>query len=337
MALKVVHLNMKPVDPETSRRILGQIGAQVVVAECETEEQVIQVCRDADAIMRVGGSLSRKVIESLERCRIISCYAVDIDGLDVAAATEKGIVVTFAPDSSTEEVSDHAMAFMLALGRKLFFYDRVVRAHQWGEDHTAIVRMGRPMPRLRGLTVGSIGLGRAGLALARKVQAFGMRFLAYDPYIKPDAGRELGVETADLDRVLRESDFLHLNIPLNKETHHFVDAPKLRKMKATAYLINSTARGQIIDEEALYKALKEKWIAGAALDNLEKRPLEQNPLLKLDNVILTPHVCHISDTSYEDLARRVSEDVVRFFKGEWPPVVVNPKVKEKVRLQPVSA
>ena len=333
MERKVVQLNLNPVDPQTAQGIFREIDAELVVAECSTEDEVIQVAHDADAIIRAGGLLTRRVLESLERCRIISCYAVDIDGIDLAAATERGICVSYAVDATTEEVSDHAMAMMLGLARKLFFYDKVVRAGGWLNDHKAMVEMGRPMFRLSTVTVGSIGFGRAAQALARKCQGFRMRFLAYDPNKPHGLNHELGVELTSLDRVLEESDFLHMNVPLTEETRHMIGAEQLKRMKPTAYLINCTARGAIIDEEALDTALTEGWIAGAGLDNLEKRPPKPNPLLKLDNALITPHVCHVSDTSYDEMEQRVCREVVGFFQGEWPPLVVNPQVKERVHLQ----
>ncbi|MCZ6789234.1 MAG: C-terminal binding protein [Chloroflexi bacterium] len=333
MERKVVQLNLNPVDPQIAQGIFREIDAELVVADCETEDEVIKVAHDADAIIRAGGPLTRRVLESLERCRIISCYAIDIDGIDMDAATERGICVSYAVDATTEEVSDHAMAMMLGLARKLFFYDSVVRAGQWRNDHKAMVEMGRPMFRMSTVTVGSIGFGRAAQALARKCQGFRMRFLAYDPNKPEGFNDELGVELTSLDRVLEESDFLHLNVPLTEKTRHMIGAEQLKRMKPTAYLINCTARGAIIDEEALHTALTKGWIAGAALDMLSKMPPHPSPLFNLDNALITPHMCHVSDTSYDEMEQRVCREVVGFFRGEWPPIVVNPQVKERVQLQ----
>ena len=333
MERKVVQLNLNPVDPQIAQGIFREIDAELVVADCETEDEVIKVAHDADAIIRAGGPLTRRVLESLERCRIISCYAIDIDGIDMDAATERGICVSYAVDATTEEVSDHAMAMMLGLARKLFFYDSVVRAGRWRNDHKAMVEMGRPMFRMSTVTVGSIGFGRAAQALARKCQGFRMRFLAYDPNKPESFNDELGVELTSLDRVLEESDFLHLNVPLTEKTRHMIGAEQLKRMKPTAYLINCTARGAIIDEEALHTALTEGWIAGAALDMLSKMPPHPSPLFNLDNALITPHMCHVSDTSYDEMEQRVCREVVGFFRGEWPPIVVNPQVKERVQLQ----
>lgn len=338
MSIKVAMVNTLRVDPDLARKQLGEIGAQVVVADCKDEDEVIRAARDADAILRAGGQFTRRVIQGLERCRIISCYAIDIDGIDLDAATEKGICVAFAPDVSTEEVSDHAMAMVLALARKLFPYDSLVKAGRWtgaSEDGATVYRAARPLLRLKGMTLGTVGFGRAGQALARRAQAFDMRVLAYDPKAPREAGVKLGVELATLDAVLRESDFLCVNVPLTSQTRHMIGMAELRKMRPTAYLVNCTARAAIVDEEALHQALTEKVIAGAGLDNLERHPFTANPLARLDNVIITPHVGHVSEVSEPELQRRICGDVIRFFKGEWPPLVANEKVKQKVQLKAV--
>jgi D-3-phosphoglycerate dehydrogenase len=333
MTRKIVQLNLLPVKPEITREYMREIDGEVVVANCKTEDEVIEVARDADAIIRAGGPLNRRVLESLRKCQIISCYAIDIDGIDLGAATEKGICISYAIDASTEEVSDHGMAMMLAMARKLIPYDRFVKSGWLVDDYNYVVDMGRPLIRMKEATVGSIGMGRAARALARKTSGFGMRFLAYDPTLGGKTALEPGVELTSLERVLGESDFVHMNVPQTKDTFHLIGLEQLKMMKRTAFIINSTARASIIDETALYKALSEGWIAGAALDILEGKPVVDNPLIKLDNVILTPHVCHISDASYRDLEERVCEDVVHFFQGQWPVLLANPKIKETVHLK----
>ena len=340
MSLKVVHLNLGPVDPEFARQILQQIDAEMVVAQCKTEEEVVQVATDADAIIGpgVGRLLTRKGMEALKRCRLVSIWAGSNDFIDLDAFTDHGICVAYAPDASTEEVANHSMAMMLALNRKLFFYDRFLRdrkGHWRGDEHDDIIDLGKPYPRLSDLTVGCIGFGRAGRALAKRSHAFGMRFLAYDPYIAQENNADLGAELTSLDRMLSESDFVHIFVPMTNETRQIVGAAELAKMKPTAYLINSSARSTVIDEPALYAALAAGKLSGAGLDNLEQKPDTENPLLSLPNVIVSPHIAHVSDASYIAMQRRVCEDVVRFFTGEWPVLVANPAVKEKV--QPVRA
>ncbi|MGD9798434.1 MAG: NAD(P)-dependent oxidoreductase, partial [Acidimicrobiia bacterium] len=259
------------------------------------------------------------------------------------------ICVSFAADACTDEVADHGMAMMLALGRKLFHFDRVMRATKGVYvPHDPIIDAAKPLPRLSTLTVGSIGFGRAGMALATRTTGFGMRFLAYDPFVPPGTGAELGVELTTMERVLAESDFVHLYVPMKADTFHLVGADQLRQMKPTAYLINSSARSTVIDEVALLRALTDGTIAGAGLDNLdmpegvtaegvspdEAAELTANPILALDNVILTPHIAHVSDDAYRTMQHRVCDDVVEFFGGRWPALVANPAVKELIGTPP---
>ena len=340
MSLKVVHLNLGPVDPAFARQILQQIDAEMVVAQCKTEEEVIEVAADADAIIGpgIGRLVTRKGIGGLKRCRLVSIWAGSNDFIDLDAFTDHDICVAYAPDASTEEVANHSMAMMLALNRKLFFYDRFLRdrkGHWAGDEHDEIIDLAKPYPRLSDLTAGCIGFGRAGRALAQRATAFGMRFLAHDPYIAPEAGADLGVDLTSLNRLLSESDFVHIFVPMTDATKQIVGAAELAKMKPTAYLVNSSARSTVIDEPALYAALSSGKLAGAGLDNLEQDPDTENPLLSLPNVIVTPHIAHVSDASYIAMQRRVCEDVVRFFTGEWPVLVANPAIKDKV--QPVHA
>lgn len=333
MSRKIVQLNLNPVDPIIAQEIFDEIDADLIVANCTTEEEVIEVARDADAIIRAGGPLNRNVLKMLDKCQIISCYAIDIDNIDIEVATERGICVSYAVDATTEEVSDHGMAMMLALARKLPLYDTLVKSGLWEDDNKAMVDLGRPLTRIKSLTVGSIGFGRAAMALARKCQGFGMRFLAYDPNKPQGFNSELGVELVSLNQVLQESDFLHMNVPLTPKTRHIIGIEEFKKMKPTAYIINCTARGAIIDETALHFAIKENLIKGAGLDMLEDGPTKHSPLFDLQNVILTPHVGHVSDTSYDEMEQRVCKEVVSFFQGKWPPIVVNPKVKDKPHFQ----
>jgi D-3-phosphoglycerate dehydrogenase len=335
MTTKIVHLNMPPVGVDLAREFFGGLDAEVVAATASNEDELVEVARDADAIVGagVGRLLTRKGLAELTRCRIVSIWAGSTDFIDLPAFTDHGICVSFAADECTDEVADHGMALMLAVGRKLFYFDRVMRERKGHYvPHDDIIDAAKPLPRLSTLTVGCIGLGRAGLALARRSQGFGMRFVAFDPFIAPGTGRELGVELTTMERVLAEADFLHIYVPMKADTVHIIGPAELAQMKPTAYLINSSARAAVIDEPALLQALTEGRLAGAALDNLEMKPDETNPLLELDNVIVTPHISHVSDQSYANMQRRVCEDVVGFFNGRWPRLVANPAIKEKVTI-----
>jgi D-3-phosphoglycerate dehydrogenase len=335
--MKVVHLNLPPVPPELARERLAPLGAEVVVAECHTGEEVLEVARDADAIIcaGIGRLLTPELIAGLERCRHVSIWSGSTDYLDLAPFTEHGICVSFAADACTDEVADHGMAMMLSLGRRLRHFDRVMRDLDGVYvPHDPIIDAAKPMPRLSTLTVGSIGFGRAGLALATRTAGFGMRFLAYDPFVPAGTGAELGVELTTMERVLAESDFVHLYVPMKEDTFHLIGKAELEQMKPTAYLVNCTARSAVIEETALLEALTNGTIAGAGLDNLDMVEGVVNPILALDNVVLSPHIAHVSDDAYRTMQHRVCDDVVAFFGGTWPALVANPAVKERIGTPP---
>jgi D-3-phosphoglycerate dehydrogenase / 2-oxoglutarate reductase len=335
MTKKIVHVNIPPVGEELTRSLFAAFDAELVPVTVSNEEELVAAAFDADAIIGagIGRLLTREGVTKLERCRIVSIWSGSTDYIDLESFTDAGICVSFGADACTEEVADHGMAMMLALGRKLFHFDRVMRERKGHYvPHDDIIDAAKPLPRLSGLTVGCVGLGRAGLALARRCHGFSMRFIAYDPFIPAGTGATLGVELTTMERVLAEADFLHLYVPMKKDTFHIIGAAQLDAMKPTAYLVNSSARAQVIDEEALYGALTTGRLAGAALDNLEMKEGETNPLLGIDNVIVTPHISHVSDESYSAMQRRVCEDVIRFFNGQWPTLIANPEVKTKLSL-----
>ncbi len=343
----MLHLNLPPVPVELARERLAPLGAELVAAQISDGEELLEVAHDVDAIIgaAVGRFFTPDVLAGLERFRHLSLWSGSTDYIDLASLTEHRTCVSFAADACTDEVADHGMAMMLALGRKLFYWDRVTRERDGiHSPHDPIIEAGRPLPRLSTLTVGSIGFGRAGLALASRTKGFGMRFLAYDPYVAPGTGAELGVELTTMERVLAESDFVHLYVPMKADTFHLIGTDQLAQMKATAYLVNVSARSAVIDETALLAALTAGTIAGAALDSIDMPPGFDretgassgtvNPLLGLDNVILSPHISHVSDDSYRAMQHRVCDDVVDFFNGRWPALVANPAVKELIGTPP---
>lgn len=343
--MKVLHLNLPPVPPELARQLLAPLGAELVVAECQTGEAVVEVARDVDAIIgaAVGKLFTAEVVGQLDRCRIVSLWSGSTDYLALDTFTAKGITVSFAADACTEEVADHGMAMMLALGRKLFLWDRIMRekearyAGPTGKEHDDVIDLARPINRLSTRTVGCIGFGRAGVALATRCRGFGMRFIAHDPFLPVGAGAALGVELLSKEEVLAQSDFLHLYVPMKADTEHIIGEAELALMKPTSYLVNTSARAAVIDEAALLAALEGGRLAGAALDNLTMTLEEgaaRNPLLDRDDVILSPHISHVSDESYDTMRHRVCEDVVRYFGGEWPALVANPAVREIVGTPP---
>jgi D-3-phosphoglycerate dehydrogenase / 2-oxoglutarate reductase len=335
---RVVHLNLPPVSPELARELLEPIGAEVIVATCSSEEEVVAVAADADAIIgaAIGRLMTRDVLSHLTRCRIVSLWSGSTDYLDLDAFTDHSVCVCFGADACTEEVADHSMALMLAAGRRLHFLDSFVRDNEgrW-ESHDDVVAAALPMPRLSTTTVGTLGFGRVGAALAKRSQGFGLRFLAYDPYISADAGRQWDVELTSKERVLAEADYIHICVPMKEDTVHIVGDDELRQMKPTAWLVNASSRATVIDEAALVAALQEGRLAGAALDNVGRDPHQpdaRNPLLDLPNVVLTPHISHVSNQSYAAMLQRVCEDVVEFFNGRWPQLVANPAVKDRLTI-----
>ena len=308
---------------EIERRVLGAVGAELVVAETGEEAELRQLAPQADAILTCWKQVPPGVLDAAPRCLIVSRYGIGLDNIPVAHATQLGILVTNVPDFCLEEVSDHAMALLLACARRVASFARATRQGVWN------LPAGRPIPRLRGQTLGLIGYGNIARALIPKALGFGLKIIAYTPRLRPDALAPFGAATNDLDFLLSQADYVSIHVPLTGETRGLIDARALRSMKPTAYLIN-TSRGAVIDEPALYQALTEGWIAGAALDVLTREPPEpMHPLLTLDNVIATPHAAFYSETAIAELAEKAVLHVAQALRGERPPNVVNPAVIEQ--------
>lgn len=317
-----------PIDPEAFRKV----GAEFQIKSCGmTEDELIAAGSDADMQIVLGVQpFTRRVIESFEKCKLLSVLGIGYDGVDVPAATELGICVSNNPYYCLDEVSDHAMTLLLACARKISRVDRAVRARKWRTLIDDIHReLMPPAFRIRGQTLGIIGFGNIGRTLLPKAKGFGLRVVAYDPYVASSLGRALGVEMVDLDTLLAESDYITLHTALTPQNKHLLGIDQFRKMKTTAYLIN-TSRGGMIDEEALYTALSRGYIAGAGLDVTEQEPLSlDSPLLDMDNVILTAHTAYFSNQAQAELWQWPVEEALRMLRGEWPQALVNPGVKEQ--------
>ena len=299
-----------------------RIGAELILAQVREEEDLIRACKEADGLVNQYSLLTRRVFENLPKCKVVARYGVGVDSVDLRAATDLGIVVANVPNYCVDEVANQTIAMMLALMRKVAFFDQKVKSGQWD------FRQGRPIHRLKGKTMGLVGSGRIGLEAAKRIAAFGVNVIAFDPYIKKAPE---GVELKDLDTVLKESDFVSIHCPLNDSTRHLIGEREFKKMEKKPFLIN-TSRGPIIDEKALIQALREGLISGAGLDVLENEPPDsQNPLLKMDNVILSPHIGYYSEESISELKRRTAEGVSSVLLGKWPKSVVNPEVIGKTR------
>src|ERR1051325_683103 len=263
----------------------------------------MEALRAIDAeIVEAGGS-EDEIIAGLQKCQVISLGSVGVDSVDVAAATARGIPVTNVPDTFIEEVADHAMMLLLAMFRRLVEQDRMVRTGRWAEGRPQLLKI----PRLMGQTLGFVAFGHVARAVAVRAKPFGLRLLAYDPYIEELKMSEYGVEPVGLDELLQQSDFVSMHAPSTADAHHLLTERHFRQMKKTALFIN-TGRGPTVDELALIKALQEGWIAGAGLDVLEKEPPgDNNPLLRMDNVILTAHVASASARFDQARKRRVGQ------------------------------
>jgi len=311
---------------------MAKLNAEVefVQAKCATENELITVSKDADAILGGGPLFTRRVMEALSKCRVIVTYSVGFDGIDVEAATDNGIIVVNNPSRAwcVEEVSNHAITLLLVCAKKLTLLNELTRNGRWDETRRVLP----PMGSIFGQTLGIIGCGDIGRMTAKKAQCFGLRILGNDPYVDKSLVNEFGITLMSLPRVLKESDFVSVHTPLDKQTWHLIGEAEFKQMKPTAYLIN-TARGAIINEAALIKALREKWIAGAGLDVYEKEPIDRgNPLLKMDNVVVIPHTASFSDEALEAQPINPAQEVVRVLSGQWPRNPVNKTVKPKVNL-----
>jgi len=300
--------------------ILGQVDAALLVAASGDEAELVRMAPQADAILTCWKHVTPAVVDAASRCLHISRYGVGLDNIAVKRATEQGIVVTNVPDFCVEEVSDHAMALLLACARGVVGFAQATRQGQWDNKGQGV------LPRLRGQTLGLIGFGNSARALLPKARGFGLRVIAYTPRLAVDAIDLPDIATQELDFLLQESDYISIHAPLTTATHHLFNERAFRLMKPTAYLIN-TSRGAIIDEAALIKALDKGWLAGAALDVLSQEPpVPDHSLLQRDDVIVTPHAAFYSGSAIEELARKAAHQVAQTFRGETPTNIVNPTV-----------
>jgi D-3-phosphoglycerate dehydrogenase / 2-oxoglutarate reductase len=313
---------------EPERLVLEAAGIDLVPTQSRSEAELIENCRTADALLVEYAPIYRSVVEALERCRVMVRYGVGYDNLDVQAATEQGIWACNVPDYSVEEVSDHALALLLALARKVVLLSNAVHAGHWD------LQPAKPIFRLQEQTVGILGFGRIGSALGRKAAGLGCRVLAHDPYLSPKQIEQRGAVPADFETVLRESDYVSVHSPLTPETRHLVNERTLRLMKPTAFLIN-TSRGPLVDSLAIARALREGWIAGAGLDVLEQEPIpSDHPLLGLPNCLITPHAAYYSEQSFVDLKTSAAEEVARVLGGGEPKNPLNPEVRQRAAERP---
>ncbi len=302
------------------KKILKDIGAEFYSAQCKTEEDVIKSARGMHGLLAQFAPITRRVIESLPELKVVGRYGIGYDIIDVEAATENGVCVVNVPEYCEEEVSDHAFSLLMTLARKVVPYNQDVKNGNW--DY----KIRRPLYRLQGKTVGLIGFGKIPRRLAEKMKPFDFKVLAYDPYADQKLAKEYEVELVEIDELMKESDFVSVHAPLTKETKHLIGKNELGIMKESAFIIN-TSRGPVIDEKALIKVLKDGQLAGAGLDVTVAEPVEKdNPLLGMDNVIITPHVAWYSRDSIIELKERTAQQVACVLQGKKPEHLVNEEV-----------
>ncbi len=311
-----------------------ELGITFKGLPCASDDEFIALAREADVIITVGSirPVPRKVIDNLQKCRLICNTQIGYDSIDTRAAAERGILVTNVPDYCTEEVSDHAMALILACVRKVVQLNEAAKRGEWGlsaKGEEIQNNIWPKMTRMQGQTLGLLGLGKVSRAIVAKAKGFQLRVIASDPYVSPEEAQQLGVELVDWADLLRQSDFLSVHAALTPETRHILNREAFKLMKPTAFLINA-ARGGLVDEAALYQALKDGEIAMAALDVTDPEPPDfQNPLLAMDNVIFTAHSAFFSPDSEAERWHRPVLEVGRVIRGEWPKALVNPQAKER--------
>ncbi len=273
------------------------------------EKTMVEALRDAEAVVAGSEPYTPSVLNSLPKLRAICRTGVGFDAIDLPACNEKNIVVTTTPGVNHHSVAEHAIAMLMAIARGFPGLDRAVRKNQW-----ALI----PRPRVMGTTLGIVGLGRIGRATAWRGVGLGMKVIAFEPYPQNEFCEQMQIELVSLDELLSRSDYVSLHAPMSAENHHLINAQTIAKMKDAAVIIN-TARGALIDESALYDALKSGKLRGAGLDVFEQEPLPlDSPLLELDNILLAGHVAGLDNESHRDTFKMVAEIIIELHGGGWP-------------------
>lgn len=293
---------------DVEREILRKIDAELKLCSCVTEDDIVEQCADADAVLLDLAPMTAKAVAGLKKCKVISRYGVGFENVDLNAATKAGIQVTNVPDYCMEDVSDHALALMMTCLRHVSMRDRMVRTGAWNLQGTSF--------RLKGKTLGVIGAGRIARALIRKTSGFGLKeVVAYDPYVTAEALAEIGVRKVELDELLQISDFVSLHLHANEETKGMICKKTLDLMKPTAILIN-VSRGPLVNDEDLLDALKNGKILAAGLDTHNHEPLgADSPFCQLDNVVLTDHTAYSTAEGVLELKTKAAQNIVNALTG----------------------
>jgi D-3-phosphoglycerate dehydrogenase len=320
---KVVVTDYEYEDLRHEEAVFAGHSIEFVKGKARTEEEVIELCRDADGIINQYAPLNDRVLSQLERCKVISRYGVGVNTIDVDAATKKGIYVANVPDYCMDEVADHALALLFSFARKVVLLNERIKQGVWDYN------LGKPIRRMGNQVLGVMGFGRIPRNLVAKAKAFGFHIVVYDPYVDAQIVRDSGAEPVSLEELFRQSDYVSVHTPLTKDTTGLVGRELLSIAKPNLVIIN-TSRGPVIDENALIDALQHGRIAGAALDVLEEEPIRpDHPFLGMDNVILTPHIAWYSEEAEAELRTKCARNVLDVLQGGKPSYLVNPQVQVK--------
>ena len=307
-------------DNDIEKSILEPIGAEVIGLQCRDGRELESLAPDADALIVQYAKVRKGAIESMSSLKVIARYGIGMDIVDTKAAAEHGVICTNVTDYCSDEVADHNISLIFMLARQIPMFVAETKKGKWHWSET-----GRPVNRFKNLTLGSIAFGRIAQNMCRKLKAFGFNIIVYDPHLDHRIADELGVRSVDKETLLQESDVVCLQCPYLPETHHIIGEPELRMMKNNAILINCS-RGKLVDNNALYTALTQGWIASAGLDDPEEEPAkmfdwtpDMNPLFRLDNCFITPHVAYYSEESLIDARSIAALNVKAVLTGKEPP------------------
>ena len=315
--MKVVITDHAYMDFTEEKKRFESIGAQLIIAQCTSEEEVIQVSEDAHVLINSDLPITRKIIEALPNLKLITRYGIGVDHIDVEAATEHGVYVTNVPDYCQIDVADHALALILSLTQKIVHLNQKVKQGSWDFSD------GAPLHRIQTQTVGLISYGGIARILSKKLQAIGFTVIAYDPYLE-NVKASLDVELVSLEALMQQSDVVSVHAPLVKETYHLIDREMLALAKPHAVIVNA-GRGAVIHEAHLIEALQNGQIAAAGIDVLEVEPIARNhPFLTMDQVIVTPHFAFYSEQAMEELKEKTMVNVMAMLQGEKPQYIVDP-------------
>lgn len=313
-------------DLDIEKSILEPIGAEVIGLQCKTGEALGELAKDADIIMARYAKVTRENIEKLEKCKAICRYGIGVDTVDIEAVYDNDMILTNIPDFCIEEVAEHSISMALNLIRRLPMYDKATKKGRWDWKEA-----GAKIKRFRNINWGIIGFGHIGQNIARKIKGMGFNILSYDPYVNESFMESFGIEKVSLDKLIQESDVVNVMCPYTEETHHIINKERLEMMKREAILINCS-RGKLVDNKALYKALKEGKIAAAGLDDTEEEPShlenwnpDMNPLFSLDNCIISPHSAYYSEEALYDNRKLTAENAKAVLLGKRPINIVKPK------------